>query len=299
MTKLKTHLRFIYLAFFRYKKGFFYLYRRYVIAPRIIRNPSVLERPITHSNLSMHMLFGERDFLMALWSLGSFYSVSQVIGTLYIHSDGSLTQHHRTILEKLFPSARFIDARDILATHKDFFDTHPTLEVFRREYTKFQSKKLLDPYLSSDADFRLILDSDMLWFKNPQEIEQNLASSAPKAMMMSDGDGDLAYVTFKDGSTLSEEMASFNSGITLYHKDQFDLDAIKEYLDTIDYMHTRFTDQACYATMLKPYLVMLPKDTYIIKGELTDKIVMRHYTSPSRTKFYILGFDTVRQKIFS
>lgn len=297
MSALKTHLYYLFIAFTRYRRGFFYLYMRYWVAPAIARYRGPLEKAVTHPHLTIHMLFGARDFTMALWSLASYYRVSRVIGRLYVHSDGTLSRQQRTIISRLFPSSLFVDATDILETHKDFFAAHPTLETFRRTYTKFQSKKLLDPYLSSDARFRLILDSDMLWFKNPDEIEANLASRAPRAMMMSDGEDGFAYVTFKDGTRLSDELASYNSGITLYAKEHFAIAAFEEYLARIDYLHTRFTDQACYATLLKPYLTMLPKDRYIIKGALTSEVVMRHYTSPSRAKFYILGLDRVWKDI--
>lgn len=291
MKNLKSHLYYIYLSFTRYRKGFFYLWMRYVVAPRIVRFEGILEKPVTHPELSMHMLFGARDFLIALWSLASYFSHSRIIGTLYLHSDGSLTACHRTILARLFPSAHFIDARTILETHKEFFVAHPTLAEFRKNYKKFQSKKLLDPYLSSPAPYRLILDSDMLWFKHPTELEENISLPHPYSTMMSDGDGDFAYVTFKDGTIISEEIASYNSGVTFYAKQAFDLRALEAYIESVDYMHSRFTDQACYATILKPTLKMLPKDRYIIKGTLTEKIVMRHYTSPSRAKFFIYGLN--------
>lgn len=299
MNALKEHLRHIYKAFFQYRRGFLYLYMRYWVAPKILHYKKPLERPITHQNLSVHMLLGARDFLMALWSLASFYHSSRVIGALYIHSDGTLTEKHRVILARLFPSAQYIDARDVLANHAQFFEAHPVLEEFRRTYTKFQAKKLLDPYLSSDREFRLILDSDMLWFKNPDEIEHNLSLPNPRALMMSDGDGDFAYVEFKDGTRISPEIASFNSGITLYRKDQLDLAALERYISSVDYLHTRFTDQACYATVLKEYLDMLPKDRYILKGPLGEFRVMRHYTGPQRAKFYLLGLDRMWKNLLN
>ena len=291
MKNLKQHIFYIYVAFTRYRRGFFYIWMRYFVAQRILKFKGVLEKPQTVDNLSMHMLFGKRDFVMALWSLASFYKHSKVIGNLYVHSDGSLDADNIKVIGKLFPSAKIIDAKNILHDHVEFFNAHPVLKKFRTEYAKFQSKKLLDPFLSSDKEYRLILDSDMLWFKNPSEIEEVVKNKKNSALMMSDGDGDFAYVTFKDGSCLSDEIAGFNSGVTLYRKEHFNLKEVEKYIGSIAYMETRFTDQACYATVLRPHLNMLPKDRYIIKGELHEGRVLRHYTSPSRAKFYILGLD--------
>lgn len=297
MKNSKLHLFYIYIAFTRYKKGFLYIWMRYVIAPRIHRCKKTLEKPQTYENLSMHMLFGKRDFTMGLWSLASFYKNSKVIGKLFVHSDGSLGEKEKATVTRLFPSVVIIDAKETLKLHENFFKEHSVLKEFRETYTKFQSKKLLDPYLSSDREYLLILDSDMLWFNNPGEIEEVVKNKKDEALMMSDGDGDFAYVTFKNGEQLSEEVAAFNSGVTLFKKTQFDLKKVALYVDSIDYLHSRFTDQACYASVLWPYLKMLPKDTYIIKGALHKDLVMRHYTSPSRAKFYTLGLNRMWKEL--
>jgi hypothetical protein len=285
-------------AFLKYGLGFRYLYYRFVVAPRIL-GVLIIEKPVTHQDFSVHMLFGARDFLMALWSLASFYHVSSVRGALYLHSDGSLTDRHLKTLRRLFPSATIVDARAVVAEHQEFFNAHPDLRDFRTRYTKFQAKKLLDPYLASDTSCRLILDSDMLWFKDPTEIKAAVDSGVPRPLMMSDrtGAGERSYVVFKDGTRISEEVAACNSGVTLYRRDQFDLAAFSHYLAEVDYLNTKFTDQACYATILKPEL--LPEDRYIIKGTRTDTVVMRHYTNPSRAKFYCYGLNFIARDILA
>lgn len=276
--------------------GIRYLYTRFVLAPRIL-SVQVIEKPVTHENFSMHMLFGDRDFLMALWSLASFYRVSSVRGVLYLHSDGTLIDTHRVTLARLFPSAVFVGARTSVVEHKDFYSTHQDFFNFRTQFKGFQAKKLLDPYLASDKEIRLILDSDMLWFKDPTELRSAVEAGVPQALMMSDrsGEGGRAVVMFKDGTQISDDIASCNSGVTLYRKDQFDLKKFSDYLSNVDYLNTKFTDQACYATILRPSL--LPEETYFIKGTLTDRVVMRHYTNPSRAKFYCYGLNFIARDI--
>lgn len=291
-------LKLVAKAFFKYGMGFRYLYNRFIIAPQILRVPSI-ERPVTHPELSMHMLFGKRDFLMAVWSLASFYHSSTIRGALYLHSDGTLGSAHRATLLRLFPHAVFADARDVVASHKDFFDAHEDLKDFRTKYTKFQAKKLLDPYLVSKSQLRLILDSDMLWFKDPTELKVSVEAGVPRPLMMSDrtGAGGRSYVTFKDGTRITEDVAACNSGVVLYKKDQFNLVAFSAYLARVDYLQSKFTDQACYATILQPEL--LPEDRYLIKGALTERVVLRHYTNPSRAKFYCYGLNFLARDILN
>lgn len=296
---MKAELRLIYRAFARYGQGFRYIWFRFWIAPKILLVQRALSKPVTHASLSMHMLFGKRDFLMALWSLASFYRVSSMIGKLYVHSDGTLTERHEAILMRLFPEAVFVTPGEIMTRFHEFFETHPDLKLFRLRYTKFQAKKLLDPFLISTVSDRLVLDSDILWFQNPTELQSAVDSGLTQAVMMSDrtGGGERSYVTFKDGSRISEEIASYNSGITLYKKKQFNLRKFSAYLKKVDYLGAKFTDQACYATIFLPNLVRLSEERYIIKGTLTEHIVARHYTNPSRAKFYIYGLDRVWKDI--
>ena len=118
--------------------------------------------------------------------------------------------------------------------------------------------------------------------------------------MMSDAsgtEGGFSYVTFKDGTRITDEIASYNSGITLYAREQFDLAKFSQYLAKVDYRNGRFTDQACYATMFSPNLVRLPERSYIIKGALADHVVARHYTNPSRAKFYCYGLNFISDDI--
>lgn len=297
---MKRELRYLYRAFFEYRRGFLYVYIRFFVCPRILKVKKPIEKAETRSDLSVHMLFGHRDFLLALWSLASWYQQSRVHGSLYLHSDGTLSELEKETLRRLFPNARIIDAREILDEHRVFFDAHPDLGEFRTTYKKFQAKKLLDPYLSSDRPFRLVLDSDILWFQHPEEFEVALLQGLPQALMMSDAsgtEGGFSYVTFKDGTRISDEIASYNSGITLYRKEQFNLDTFVSYLERVDYLHSKFTDQACYASIFHPNLSRLPEDRYLIKGTVTDKVVARHYTSPSRAKFYCYGLNFIWKEI--
>jgi CBS domain-containing protein len=285
------------LAFVKYgPRGFSYLWMRYAIAPRILSYRRSLEKPAMRADLSMHMLTGARDFLMALWSLASWYRVmpDDAIGELVVHSDGTLTDTHRAVVTRLYPSARVEDAARFMDEHGHELDPYPVVKEFRAVYPKFQSKKLVDPYVISTKPLHLLLDSDMLWFREPTELIEAIRAGAPTALMMSN-QGDRIHVTFADGSQTSDEVAQANSGIVLYRREDFSLRAFAAYLQQCEYLGRKFTDQACFATILNPRL--LPGDRYLIKGTLTDAIVMRHYTNPQRLKFFFYGLDRVWRKI--
>lgn len=294
--KFKKHARSLYKVFFVYKKGFSYIYFRYFIAPRIFREGS-LERPVTHEKLSVHMLTSHQDALIATWSLASVYHNWSIIGKLTIHNDGTLTEKDIARFRRNFPHARIVDVRDYLSVHGAELDAYPDLKKFREEYPRFQSKKLLDVYHERQGEMVLFLDSDMLWFKNPIEIIKAIESGAKDiSYVMSCGVDTRVHVRFKDGSQTTDRVAECCSGVTLFNEKNYDLKDVSAYVGKCDYMHLKFTDQACFGSVLK-HLEILPRDTYFIKGVITDDTILRHYTGPSREKFFYYGVNFLYKHI--
>lgn len=271
-----------------------YLYMRYIVAPKILTYEKSLEKPMNRDDFSIHSIFGQRDFLMAMWSLASFYRVMPERGQLFIHSDGSLTEKHFAVIRRLFPSARIEDTKDFLKLHGDLIKDYPVLRKFRETYTKFQ-KRMVDYYFLSDKKYRMYVDSDLLWLNEPTEIVQSLRAGVPKFLMASNS----AFVRmqFKDGTWTDDKTSLPNDGIVLYRKDQLNPKVMEAFLEKCDYINMRLGDQA-WLSWCTDY-ELLPDTRYIIKGTLTDDIVVRHYTAPQRTKFYVYGLDRIWKDILS
>lgn len=282
-------------AFVKYGfRGFSYLYWRYVVAPQLLALGRSIERPATRDDFSMHMFVGSRDFLMGMWSLASAYRVFAEIGQLYIHSDGSLTEKHRSIINALFPSARIEDAAQFMEAYGYTLDQYPLLKTFRTTYKKFQIR-IIDQHFITRSPIRLFMDSDLLWFKEPRELTEAIRRGVPAPIMLSNSE--YIRMEFADGTVTDDAVSRPNGGLVLYRKDQMDLDRMQAFLKKADYVNKRFGDQAWMAWTLRPQL--LPEATYIIKGTLTDAIVLRHYTNPQRAKFYFYGINRIAKDILT
>ena len=287
----KKEFFYIRKAFWEYRKGGKYVWNRWVIAPKILDSSKSFQRRVNKESLSIHALTSHKDLLMLVWSLASFYAVANVYGRLYIHDDGSLTTKDKEIISALFPNSKIINSETFLSDYgmqiSEFSVIAEFREIFRKDFVLL--KKLIDPYFVSDADYRLILDSDLLWFRRPVELE-NL-SNLSYMMRGKGGNGKLGYVFFRDRSRLPEELAAYNSGIVLYKKENFDLEKLSEFFLRVDHLDPRnrhFIEQAAYAYCLKN-LKPLPVDTYHIKGPLSSATVVKHYTGPRRPLFYAEG----------
>lgn len=276
-------------AFLEYRAGWRYLRNRFFLAPKILRSGRVLARPATRPDLSVHILTSRQDMILAVWSLASFYAVSSVIGKLYIHDDGTLRSGDRAALKKLFPDCQLVASAAFLDDYAAPLRNFPVLfSEFRQKYPQYFSfKKIIDPYVVSDKPWRLILDGDILWFRDPVELRNALANPAKPSLMQ-----------YNNAEILGTH---YNAGIILYHKDNFDIPKFIDFLDKLDTSdpgQMRFADQLGHAAALRN-LSALSAGRYTIKERVTPNTAARHYTGPRRPKFYIEGLGILKDKFLS
>ncbi len=299
---IKLELFYLRKAFFGYKKGFRYLFNKYFLAPEILKIKKVLEKPINRDDLSIHILTSHHDLIILIWSLATFYQVTETVGQLYIHSDGSLTANDKSLIKKFFPNALIVEPQELLGKYLSELEKYPIIKKFRTQYPEFLLlKKLIDPYFVSDRKLHLIIDSDLLWFRKPSEIENEINNLSPLSLMITGKVGyrQPNYVYFKDGSKLEDKLANLNSGIVLYSKENFDLEKLSKYFENFELKNSQnkhFIEQAGYAYCLKK-LVGLPTAEYQIQDQVNENTVVRHYTSPKRPLFFIEGIQYLKTKI--
>lgn len=291
-------------AFTNFHVGWKYLYSKYIFARRLKYLPCPIERPITHTNLSMHVLFGHQHLYMALWSLASYYAVSGCIGELYIHSDRTLTSKDYTVLKRFFPGAVFVDPETILEMYARRFDQYPGIKMFCKKHrNNFFLSKLMDPFMISDKQHLLFFDIDVIWFKNSNLIQREVEAGCQNSWMMEgvyeDAKSEFNTIYFKDGTALDSKYSKYNSGIILFDRDNFNMRKISHYFERIDMTRPEsqhWVEQSGYAYNLEK-LKLLPRSEYIIKGQVKDNTIVKHYTGPRRVEFYAKGLPIIKNII--
>jgi len=286
-------------AFATYHVGGEYLLNKYWVVPQIYKLMAPVDVAHGPHDLSIHILTGHSDLTMLFWSLASFFSVTSLRGRLYVHSDGSLSRTDKDTLARLLPGSQVIEPGEVFEKYADVLQHYSAIETFRRNTKRFfYMKKLLDPYLFSGATMRLVLDTDILWFSQPVDIERVIKNQLHESIMLQ-GKSTGCYVTFQDGSRTSDKQSQYNAGMIVYHKDSLSLDKVNDYLerlDTSDSTRDIFAEQAGYASCLA-HLDWLPTHVYSIKHAVDANTVMRHYTGPRRVLFYAEGIPLVQQKL--
>ena len=132
-------------------------------------------KPGLGNPLEVHLLTGRRFWYQTAFCLWTLATQSGRPISPVIYDDGTLTPEFQVPLARLFPAVRFVTRAEIV----DRLDTHlpaarfPTLRERWLNYPNI--RKLIDPHLGQSG-WKLVLDSDLLFFRRPVFLLEWLAA---------------------------------------------------------------------------------------------------------------------------
>jgi hypothetical protein len=256
-----------------------------------VRRKILTTGPTGHSNASaceIHVLTSSGDWLNLIWALKSFYFFSQRKYALAIHDDGTLTDEARFELQRHFPWSRLISRSEADAAVLPDLARYPLCTELRR--TNTLSLKLFDfrHYLQSDR--MLLLDSDILFFSEPQEFLRRIEDPAYVQNTVNE---DIASAYTVDSDTVKRTFGfelhpRFNSGLGLIHKSSLNLDWIEQFLRLPGIIgHFWRIEQTLFALCSSRHGVELLPPEYRVRLEGTsDGLPCRHYLGKIRHLMY-------------
>ena len=125
--------------------------------------------------LAVHLLTGHRFWYQTAFCLWSFARHSARPLAPVIIDDGTLTEPDRAVLRGLHPATRFLGREEAAAR----LHQHLPAARFPRLHDRWQHyphiRKLIDPHLGARG-WKLVLDSDLLFFRRPQFLLDWLAA---------------------------------------------------------------------------------------------------------------------------
>lgn len=125
--------------------------------------------PAPDTALEVHFLTGRQFWYQTAFCLWTLARHTRRSLAPVIYNDGTLEAKHQESLTRLFPSARYVAQDEILSR----LDRHlpanrfPTLRERWQNYPNL--RKLIDPHLGSTG-WKLVLDSDLLFFRRPDAL---------------------------------------------------------------------------------------------------------------------------------
>jgi hypothetical protein len=140
-----------------------------------------LARPTVpaESEIELHTLCHHDALTMGIWSLYSFLRWAEGRIALFVHSDGSLTRDDAARLQEHFPKVRLVAPEE----GREFVERRlvgPNY-AFLRDYRAkhYLSPKVLDIHLSEGARTIVLMDTDVLFFRRPDEILSRCLGPTP------------------------------------------------------------------------------------------------------------------------
>jgi hypothetical protein len=273
---------------------------RDVVRPRILQTSPVVGN--TDKQCEIHVLTSAQDCLNSIWALKSFYAACRRPYALCIHDDGTLTAGHLGTLAKHFPDARIITKAHADAAVLPTLEPYPRCLEFRR--TNHLAPKLFDFTHFLQSDRMLLLDSDVLFFREPTALLQRIENPGC-ARNCFNRDDETAYTISAEavgrefGFMLQTRV---NSGLGLIHKASLPLEWLEEFLAIPGLATGHFwrIEQTLYALCSSRFGVELLPEAYTVhlaKG-LGDS-PCRHYVGAVRHLLYSEGIRAlVRGRTF-
>ena len=282
------------------QRGWEATYHDYKTLPRIREwsPPAASETPET---IPVHMLIGRHDWRRAAWTLASWTELSERIWPISVHDDGTLPQEAKTLLHKLFPTARFIGRKAADEKMNRLLQAFPFCHEFRTKH--LHALKIFDVPEFTTGDRFLIFDSDVLFFNHPREILELINLDAGGCWFAED---------VREGSLITaaearEELGvkiwpRVNSGICLLKKGAIDLDLCDRALAQTSipkgsgWRIEQTLLMLCAAKFGKGGL--LPRSYEISLGKnAAEDAVCRRYTGGVRARFYSEGVNRLRDQL--
>jgi hypothetical protein len=184
--------------------------------------------------IELHMLLHHQRALEGIWAIYSFAHFTGMRCQVFIHSDGSLTVNDVARLQSVMPGAHVIsphyaDSRVVPRLR----ELGLLLSIKFREQLIF-ARKLFDPFFFGDHTNLFLLDSDVLFFRRPDELIEGINGRGERELTSLYSPDNGCRYCLSPATLLSllgqECIADFNPGVVRTNRSVLNLEAIETYL---------------------------------------------------------------------
>ncbi len=253
---------------------------------------SPLENPAHSQPLELHFLTGKPFWYQTCFCAYSFAKASGVPIRVVVYDDGTLYESHRREIKRLFPDSLIVSTSDIQRRLDEYLpeSRFPTLRAHRLRYPHL--RKLTDVHVGSQG-WKLVLDSDMLFFREPIYLI-NWLREPSKPCHMVDSETSYGYsnalMTRLARAPIAERV---NVGICGLKSDAFDWLEVERWCKTLLEAEGRtyYHEQALVAMLVagKPCAVT-PADDYLVLPNFNEvehpRAVLHHYVASSKRWYF-------------
>lgn len=260
-------------------------------------NPSVGPRTV-------YFLTGENFWHQTLFCFVSLQRHCENRITPMIYGDGTLSSEYKTRIRRVVPWVKFQEQEEIEARLDDALPVskYPTLRERRLEYVHL--RKLTDFHAGSSG-WKLVLDSDMLFFDRPSLLIEWL-EDPDHPMHMRDAEESYGYTR-----ELMEELAGapiperVNVGMVGFQSEGIDWDTLEHWCRE---MNEREKSSYLQEQALTAMLVagrersVAPRPEYLTLPSMEEgrspSAILHHYVAESKRAYFQHGWRHIAEKVF-
>lgn len=247
--------------------------------------------------LMVHMLTGRKYWYQTVFCLHSLARKAQSTVHAELYDDGTSDAEVQRVLRRLGPRVRVADPKQLEERLNDCLPRarFPTLRERWDGYPRI--RRLIAAHVGR-TDWKLVLDSDLLFFRNPYLLVR--WSSHPEgAVHAVDRQESCGYsrelLEKLAGSALPERI---NAGVWSVRSETIDWEEIEAWCSelTANGDSRGNLERALVAMLMarEPNRIALPADEYVVlpgRDEVArPKAVMHHYSAESRRWYFQLGW---------
>ena len=198
----------------------------------------------------VHMLVSSRTWHAGLLAAVGFEHHCGRRWKFVIHDDGTVPQAAIDRMRSVLPDVRFVPRTEADSRAKEFLLDHPKCLEHRAKHNLFL--KFFDFSAFAECERFIVLDSDAIFFRRPNEILEWADSHADTCLYNEDSKEKYCIPRAQILESIGVTMwPRFNSGLVLMPRAAVDLDWAERLLETFEKNahHPQFFEQTLYGLM--------------------------------------------------
>jgi hypothetical protein len=246
--------------------------------------------------LEIYFLSGKKFWYQTCFCAYSMVQQAKINIRPVIYDDGTLTAKHEAEITRIFPNAKIVYSSEIEAILDEFLpkDKFPYLRERRLNYPNM--RKLTDIHIGSSG-WKLVLDSDMLFFQNPKFLLDWLKSPQQPCYML-DTETSYGYSESLMSSLVEATIPDrLNVGICGLKSDAIDWKQLEFWCKTTIEKEGKhyYQEQALTAMLLaRENCLVAPEQDYIVMPNQEEGInpqaILHHYVANSKPWYFRYGW---------
>lgn len=249
-----------------------------------------------HDGLPIYFLTGEKYLYQTLFCITSLIRNSHEKFNFILIDDGSFNEHLVKTVHQLLPNSTIHLNADIEANLERILPRDEFKKLWNKRKSYPHIRKLTDIHTIKGEEWKLVLDSDMLFWNEPEEIISWLKKPVQPIHMV-DCEESYGY-----SARLMEELAGakipalFNVGVLGINSNFIDWAKIENWIAILEEKEseTYFLEQALSAMIVaKEKCTALNSINYVVNPAPNTKEMvacLHHYVSTSKKEYFNLAW---------